>query len=229
MPRAADPRAKIALLRAAEEVFAERGFHGAKVEDIAKRAGISKGAFYLHFEGKEAALEHIVESFLARCASYFARPSDCPDLPDDADDLLEYWLQRDRAMYELLWRNRAVLRILETCQGAYDHLVQAFRHDVESRTREWVDWRRRVGLFRADLDAELCSTLIVGGYDEITQRMLRVEGDRRPPLEAWVRFAQETFARAYGTPELIQAVERRASADVRRPLSARASLRSTLV
>jgi AcrR family transcriptional regulator len=34
-------------------VFAERGFYGASVEDIAERAGFSKGAFYSNFETKE--------------------------------------------------------------------------------------------------------------------------------------------------------------------------------
>src|SRR4051794_27973484 len=54
--RVADPKSKSALIRAAEEVFADRGIAGAKVEDIARSAGLSKGAFYLHFESKEAAL-----------------------------------------------------------------------------------------------------------------------------------------------------------------------------
>jgi hypothetical protein len=35
MPRVADPKAKITLLRAAEEVFAERGLAAAHVEEIA--------------------------------------------------------------------------------------------------------------------------------------------------------------------------------------------------
>jgi AcrR family transcriptional regulator len=40
------------LLRAAEEVFAERGFFAASVEEVAERAGFSMGAVYSNFESK---------------------------------------------------------------------------------------------------------------------------------------------------------------------------------
>jgi len=42
------------LLGAAGRVFAERGYHAATIEEIAERAGLSKGAVYYNFESKEA-------------------------------------------------------------------------------------------------------------------------------------------------------------------------------
>ncbi len=47
---AADTRER--LLRAAASVFAERGYDGARVADIAAAAGVSNGALYAHFESK---------------------------------------------------------------------------------------------------------------------------------------------------------------------------------
>ncbi|KRF48340.1 hypothetical protein ASH01_01045 [Terrabacter sp. Soil811] len=41
------------VLEAASEVFAERGFHGATVEDISERAGFTRGAFYSNFSSKD--------------------------------------------------------------------------------------------------------------------------------------------------------------------------------
>ena len=40
------------ILAAAREVFAARGFQAARLEEVAKRAGVSKGALYLYFETK---------------------------------------------------------------------------------------------------------------------------------------------------------------------------------
>jgi AcrR family transcriptional regulator len=207
MSRVADPKAKITLLRAAEEVFAEKGLAGAKVEEIARRGGVSKGAFYLHFESKEAALKQLVESFLARCQTFFAPPSAYPGLPEHPADLLDFTLERDVQIFEFLWQNRAFLRILPTCQGEYDYLVNAFRAEIGVTNREWVDHWRREGIYRKDVDPDLAATFIGGAYNELSLRLIVAE--KRPPLEEWLRFGLETFFRAFGSPEMVAALEQR--------------------
>jgi AcrR family transcriptional regulator len=49
------------IVSAALSVFAEKGFAAAKLEDIARRAGVSKGAVYLYFETKEEVFRAVVE------------------------------------------------------------------------------------------------------------------------------------------------------------------------
>ncbi len=49
------------IVSAAMAVFAEKGFAAAKLDDIAKRAGVSKGAVYLYFETKEDIFRAVVE------------------------------------------------------------------------------------------------------------------------------------------------------------------------
>ncbi|GAB4067519.1 TetR/AcrR family transcriptional regulator [Ancylobacter sonchi] len=49
-----------AILDAALEVFAEHGFNGARMEDVARRAGIAKGTLYLYFKDKTALFEGLV-------------------------------------------------------------------------------------------------------------------------------------------------------------------------
>ena len=48
------------VLDAALDLFIEQGFAQTRVEDIARRAGISKGAVYLYFPSKEAIIEGLV-------------------------------------------------------------------------------------------------------------------------------------------------------------------------
>ena len=52
------------LLEAALEVFAEKGFNAARVDDIAERAGVSKGTLYLYFDTKEAIFRSLVRENL---------------------------------------------------------------------------------------------------------------------------------------------------------------------
>lgn len=58
---AGDKRAIIR--RAAFHCFSERGYHDTKVDEICREAGISKGAFYWHFESKEAVFLSILETW----------------------------------------------------------------------------------------------------------------------------------------------------------------------
>ena len=57
------------VLDAALDLFIEKGFAATRVEDIASRAGLSKGAVYLYFPSKEALLEGIVKRAMLPIAS----------------------------------------------------------------------------------------------------------------------------------------------------------------
>src|SRR5947199_10173186 len=53
------------IVEAALAVFAERGFAAAKLDEIARRAGVSKGALYLYFETKEELFRAVVAQAIA--------------------------------------------------------------------------------------------------------------------------------------------------------------------
>ena len=48
------------IISAALEVFADRGFAATKLEDVARRAGVTKGTIYLYFENKEALFKALI-------------------------------------------------------------------------------------------------------------------------------------------------------------------------
>ncbi|WP_312163537.1 TetR/AcrR family transcriptional regulator [Phenylobacterium sp.] len=53
------------IVAAAIEVFSEKGFAAARLDDIAARAGISKGALYLYFATKEDIFRAVIEQGVA--------------------------------------------------------------------------------------------------------------------------------------------------------------------
>ncbi|HPC84545.1 MAG TPA: TetR/AcrR family transcriptional regulator [Thermoanaerobaculaceae bacterium] len=61
--RGATPRERI--LAAAADVFAERGFDGAGVDEIARRAGVNKAMLYYHVGDKAALYGEVVSAFIA--------------------------------------------------------------------------------------------------------------------------------------------------------------------
>jgi TetR/AcrR family fatty acid metabolism transcriptional regulator len=53
---------KAAIIRAALEIFCEKGFHSAKMQEIAERANIGKGTIYEYFRSKESLFENAIRS-----------------------------------------------------------------------------------------------------------------------------------------------------------------------
>ena len=80
-----------AILDAAEEELAASGFHAARVQDIASRAGVAVGTFYNHFETKEDVLVALLDDRMREMSETLA-PS--PDDPERWVDRLVARLER---------------------------------------------------------------------------------------------------------------------------------------
>ena len=52
------------ITEAAFETFIEKGYAGTRVEEVAKRAGVSKGLLYLYFKTKEELFKSVVKNFV---------------------------------------------------------------------------------------------------------------------------------------------------------------------
>jgi AcrR family transcriptional regulator len=63
------------ILTAALDSFAERGYAGTKLDDVAKRAGVTKGTLYLYFPNKEELFKAVVREALAPRVAGLADPS----------------------------------------------------------------------------------------------------------------------------------------------------------
>jgi len=75
------------LLEGALEVFAERGFHGASVEDICDRAGFTRGAFYSNFASKDELVLALFQATTDRLLEQIAAL--LPDLANQPGTLLD--------------------------------------------------------------------------------------------------------------------------------------------
>ena len=76
-------KTKKKLYEIAEKLFTERDFADVSVEDITDEAGITKGAFYVHFESKDALIALLIADYAARADTDYKAfletlPSDMP-------------------------------------------------------------------------------------------------------------------------------------------------------
>jgi AcrR family transcriptional regulator len=201
MSRPADPNAKIDLLRAAEAVFVERGVDQAKVEEITGRAGHSKGAFYLHFGSKEDAFRQIVETVLARLATCLDESEALTAISTlETAEYLAYWRVKDLEMFEFIWANRGVMRLMLEGgrSAAFGYLIDQFAERTREQAKRGLQLGVRQGLFRADLDVDLASMFIAGGYDRVVRELVRKE--RKPPLRPIIEQLQRISLAGLATP-----------------------------
>ena len=80
-----------AILEAALDEFSARGFAAARLEDVAKRAGVAKGTIYLYFADKEALFQELVRFQIGPVMSAFetvlASPLPLKSLIDQAIEI----------------------------------------------------------------------------------------------------------------------------------------------
>lgn len=88
------------LLDAAEEVFAEKGFAPATLDDIARTAGYTKGAIYKHFTTKEDLFLAVSDRYWRRYFDNFAEVMSSAKQvgPREIDEIARRWrlLSQDR-------------------------------------------------------------------------------------------------------------------------------------
>ena len=135
-------RTRERILAAALREFSDKGFAGARVDGIARRARVNKRMLYHYFGNKESLFREILTRKVRERAEWAVTA------PDDAAESLAFWFDtacRDRDWVRLMeWE--ALGRAEEAVSGDAERRA-AFQKGV-SQVRE----RQARGLLRADLD-----------------------------------------------------------------------------
>lgn len=205
MGRPKDPLSRAALIAAARREFVKVGLQKARVEDIAHASGLSKGAFYLHFESKEALFRELVlalqERFEAVRASrekaYRALLGTAPRRGDPRPffaKLMEIDGREDRALLALLWDWRDVTDVLlRGSQGTeFSGIIWTMLDREVERVEAECVVLERVGLMRDDVPAFVIGSMIVGTYLMIARRLSLLS--EKPAFEPLVAALQSVLA-----------------------------------
>ncbi len=120
------------ILDAALEEFTARGFEAARMEDIAKRAGLSKAAIYLYFPSKMAVLEALIEAKVGPLAQGVQTLS----LSGAADPLMALKMLATMAAHRIADPNLfAVPRLVIGISGRFPEIAKYYREHVVEKAR----------------------------------------------------------------------------------------------
>ena len=147
-PRERNPeRSRSRILDAALEEFAEKGYAGARVEAIARRAGLNKQLISHHFGGKEGLYEAVMDARLARPGG---------ELTAGRVDLAMLF---ERAAVDQQWVRILLWEALEASGG--DRTDDSRRERYAQRVA-WIREEQEVGNLPADLDPEMLLLSLFG-------------------------------------------------------------------
>ena len=109
------------ILKAAREEFLEKGYKGASLRSICKKAGVTTGAFYFQFENKEAVLKEILDPILAQ---FLNVKSEFEEEASSSD--------ADEWMVEMIWLHKAEFQILMTGTAGtpYEKVFETLREGL---------------------------------------------------------------------------------------------------
>jgi len=120
------------ILEAALAEFTARGFEAARMEDIAKSAGLSKAAIYLYFPSKTALLEALIETKVGA----IARQAEALAAAGRADPLTALKMLATVAAARMADPNViAVPRLVIGISGRFPEIVEYYRTHVVAKAR----------------------------------------------------------------------------------------------
>lgn len=161
--RGGDKRERI--LAAAVKVFAKNGFHGTRVSDVAKAAGVADGTIYLYFRSKEELLVSLFEDRVNKLLSYMKEElPKLPDAPSRLRRIIELQLgllEGERDLAEVV---TVILR--QSTKLIREYAAPKFGSYLDTIARV-VSEGQAAGDFRSDVSPHLVARATFGALDGI--------------------------------------------------------------
>jgi AcrR family transcriptional regulator len=99
------------ILSAAQEIFAQRGYHGSSLDDIARASGTSKALIYEHFDSKRTLHDALITEHAAELARRFAANAASGAVGEErlraGVDVFFGWVQERQEAWRALFRDAA--------------------------------------------------------------------------------------------------------------------------
>ena len=185
------------ILLCARDVFAKRGYHAAKIDEIVAAANIARGTFYLYFEDKRAIFEEIVDRSFARLGMSFVRVD-----PDDATrSVAEQIKDNIHRIVATLLEDRATTKILLSdavgLDPAFDRKLLVFYEEIGRLLEESLRDGQVLGVV-AEGDTRAMMILTLGALKEMLYQVVMrgLELDETQIVDAIYRFLSNGCLRA---------------------------------
>jgi len=168
-PLATKEEKRIDILNAAIKVISEAGFEGAKIEDIAKEAGIGKGTVYEYFESKNTLflemIHYSVEQYQAGLIKALA----------EGNNMLAKIRNLSSYCAEFLNNHLAIANSSISCGALPEEMRAQMMKDwdvIQKTIEDEVRIAIQTSEIRANIDPEMATAVIIGGIKQYITKKL---------------------------------------------------------
>ena len=153
------------LLDAALEIFVEKGFAATRVEDVARRAGVSKGTVFLYFPSKEELFKAVVRENIAGRLSEWE--VEFTQFQGSTQEMLRYVM---RSWWERIGSTKAsgISRLMVCEAGNFPELATFYQNEVILPTHNLIQRILQRGVERSEFRALSETELHYGVYSVLS-------------------------------------------------------------
>ncbi|MEL6343844.1 MAG: TetR/AcrR family transcriptional regulator [Myxococcota bacterium] len=186
------------IVDAATEVFAAKGFHSARISDIARLAGVADGTIYLYFKNKENLLLSIFEEKMGFLIEQLRAALD--GITDPVDQIRVFARQH----FAHLEKYPALAQVFQVELRQSHKFIREYRPEklweYLAVFGEILASGQAQGIFRQDIDPFLTQWAFFGALDELSIQWVLSRKRKRFTLEQAADQIVEIFLRGVAQP-----------------------------
>lgn len=184
---------RVRITDAAVEVFAEKGFHQARISDIAKKAGVADGTIYLYFKNKEDLLLSVFEEKMDYLLEGLG------EAIAEVDDPIEKIRRFARFHFRQVEDHRSAAEVLQVELRLSNKFLKEYRPE-----KLWaylgvfgqiIREGQAKNIFREDLQPFILMWAFFGALDELAMQWILFRKTERFTLEEAADQVAEVFIR----------------------------------
>ena len=168
-----DPR----ILQSAREEFISKPYEQVSLRDICSKAGVTTGAFYNRYKGKEELFDSLVEPTLAQIKTMTEKTESVSYTRLNEDDLRKIWdmtPETQANIINMFYDNYDGLRLL-LCHSSgtkYESFLHDFVTEVTGRSFQFIQEAYRRGMTSSVIDEEELHKLLTAYYSTMFEPII---------------------------------------------------------
>lgn len=168
------------LLQSAKEEFMKHGFLKAELKTICDNAGVTTGAVYKRYKGKEELFQAVVKETVETLDEFIAVRTDVEFSGMTDEEVRNTWMMNEEYtldMFRMLWelRDDFVLLLEKSAGTVYENYRHDFAHKMTHAYMQYYGEARKRGIATADISEEemhvLCTSFWTAVYEPFIHNM----------------------------------------------------------